>query len=67
MYVCVPLLGNSKESQESLGAVAKPNYHYSIVLPLEELDKANKDKKHYSPEFSVSSNVPNHYDYISIN
>ena len=64
MCSSITIIVNSKESQESLGAVAKPNYHYSIVLPLEELDKVNKDKKHYSPEFLVSSNVLNHYSHL---
>ena len=32
---------------------------YDIIFPKYELDKANKDKRRYPPNFKVSSNVFN--------
>ena len=34
-----------------------PSMDYDIIFPKDELDKANKDKRRYPPNFKVSSNV----------
>ena len=46
--------------QERLSAAMLPQVppmDYDIIFPKDELDKANKDKKRYPPNFKVSSNV----------
>ena len=44
--------------QERLSAAMLPQVppmDYDIIFPKDELDKANKDKKRYPPNFKVSS------------